>query len=218
MPAAYWNLVHIISDSCNSAWVDISIVINPILQMTTLRLREVTIPKVMILSGWRCCHNDSLLFTPISQQRTLRPREVHSPVGETFCCCGHEQHVWLLSRVRLFAIPQTVARQAPLSRGFSRQEYWSGLPCPPPGDPPFPGTELAALRSPASAGRFFTASTTGKPLHSPPWVSFCDCLMGSRKDALFALSVNTVFLIKFRSFVSFPNFSPFHLTRTESRK
>ena len=217
MPATYWNFVHIISDSCNSAWVDISIVINPILQMTTQRLREVAIPKVMILSSWRCCHNDSLLFTPISQQRTLRPREVTvlwarpSVVVVTSSMFG-------CSVVSDSAITRSVARQAPLSRGFSRQEYWSGLPCPPPGDPPDPGTELVALPSPASAGRFFTTSTTGKPLHSPPWVNFCGCLMDDRKDALFSLSVNTVFLIKFSSFVSFPNFSPFHLTRTESRK
>ena len=42
---------------------------------------------------------------------------------------------YLLSRVRLFATPWTVARQAPLSKGFSRQGNWSGLPFPPPGDP-----------------------------------------------------------------------------------
>ena len=47
--------------------------------------------------------------------------------------------VKLLSRVRLFATPWTVARQAPLSMGFSRQEYWSGLPFPSPGDLPNPG-------------------------------------------------------------------------------
>ena len=46
-----------------------------------------------------------------------------------------------LSRVRLSAAPWTVARQAPLSMGFSRQEDWSGLPCPPPGGPPDPGME-----------------------------------------------------------------------------
>ena len=46
-----------------------------------------------------------------------------------------------LSRVRLFATPRTVARQAPLSMGFSRQEYWSGLPFPSPGDLPNPGIE-----------------------------------------------------------------------------
>ena len=43
------------------------------------------------------------------------------------------------SRVRLFATPRTTARQAPPSMGFSRQEYWSGLPFPPPGDLPNPG-------------------------------------------------------------------------------
>ena len=47
--------------------------------------------------------------------------------------------VQLLSRVRLFATPWTVAYQAPLSMGFSRQEYWSGLPCPSPGDLPNQG-------------------------------------------------------------------------------
>ena len=56
--------------------------------------------------------------------------------------------VKLLSRVRLFPTPWTVAYQAPLSMGFSRQEYWSGLAFPPPGDLPDPGIELASLMSP----------------------------------------------------------------------
>ena len=47
----------------------------------------------------------------------------------------------LLSHIRLFAIPCTVAHQAPLSIQFSRQEHWSGLQCPPPGDLPDSGTE-----------------------------------------------------------------------------
>ena len=46
-----------------------------------------------------------------------------------------------LNHVRLFVTPWTVAHQAPLSMGFSRQEYWSGLPWPPPGDLPDPGIE-----------------------------------------------------------------------------
>ena len=54
--------------------------------------------------------------------------------------------------------PWTAARQAPLSMGFSRQEYWSGLPCPPPGDLPDSGTELTSLLSLALAGGFFTTS------------------------------------------------------------
>ena len=57
----------------------------------------------------------------------------------------------------------TVARQA-LSMGFSRQEYWSGLPFPPPGDLPDPGIEPA---SPALAGGFFTNEPPGKPTYWP---------------------------------------------------
>ena len=62
-----------------------------------------------------------------------------------------------------FATPWTVARQAPRSMGFSRQDYWSGLPCPPPGDLPKPGMEPTSLLSPALAGGFFTTSAPGKP-------------------------------------------------------
>ena len=58
------------------------------------------------------------------------------------------------------AIPWTVARQAPLSMGFSRQEYWSGLPFPPPGNLPDPGIEPRSLISPTLAGGFFTTSGT----------------------------------------------------------
>ena len=54
-----------------------------------------------------------------------------------------------LSRVQLFATLGTLACQAPLSMGFFRQEYWSGLSFPPPGDPPSPGIEPASPVSPA---------------------------------------------------------------------
>ena len=56
--------------------------------------------------------------------------------------------------------PWTVAHQAPLSMEFSRQEYWSGLPCPPPGDVPDPRIEPASITSLALAGRFITTSDT----------------------------------------------------------
>ena len=57
--------------------------------------------------------------------------------------CG--PHAWLLSHAGLFVTPWTVVRQAPLSVGFSRQECWSGLMCPPPGDLPDPGLNLHLL-------------------------------------------------------------------------
>ena len=64
------------------------------------------------------------------------------------------------SHVQLFATLWTMACQAPRSMGFSRQEYWSGLPCPPLGDLPDSGIESASLTSPALAGGVFTTSTT----------------------------------------------------------
>ena len=55
----------------------------------------------------------------------------------------------------------TIAHKALLSMGFYRQEYWSGLPLPPPGDLPNPGTEPA---SPVLTGRFFPTALPGKPM------------------------------------------------------
>ena len=66
-----------------------------------------------------------------------------------------------LSHVQLFVTPWTVACHAPLSMEFSRQECWSGLPFPPPGDLPEPGIKPS---SPALAGRFFTTEPPRKPI------------------------------------------------------
>ena len=66
------------------------------------------------------------------------------------------------SCVQLFVTLWTVARKSPLSMGFSRQEYWSGLWCPPPGDLPDPGIEPVSLRSPTLGGRVFIISATWK--------------------------------------------------------
>ena len=70
------------------------------------------------------------------------------------------------SYIRLFVTLWTIVHQVPPSMRFSRQEYWSGLPCPPPGDPPNPGIKPVSLMSPALAGRFFTTSTTWEAQHS----------------------------------------------------
>ena len=63
----------------------------------------------------------------------------------------------VLSLVQIFVTPWTVALQALLCMGFPRQEYWSGIPFPPPGDLPDPGMEPRSHASPALAGGFFTA-------------------------------------------------------------
>ena len=68
-----------------------------------------------------------------------------------------------LSHVRLFATPWTVAYQASLSMGFSRQEYWSGLPFPSPEDLPDPGIKPVSLMSRAQAGGFLPLVLPGKP-------------------------------------------------------
>ena len=68
------------------------------------------------------------------------------------------------SHVRLFVTLWTVAHQASLSMGFSRQAYWSGLPYPPPGDLPHPGIEPESLMSSALADGFFTTSAIWEAL------------------------------------------------------
>ena len=68
------------------------------------------------------------------------------------------------SRVRCYAILWTVAYQAPLSVGFSRKEYWSGLLYSSPGDLPDLGIELRSLKSPVLAGGFFTSTATWEAL------------------------------------------------------
>ena len=68
----------------------------------------------------------------------------------------------MLSHVQLSVIPWTVAHQAPLSMEFSRQEYWSGLPLPAPGDLPDPGIKRVSLVSPALTGGFFTTAPPGR--------------------------------------------------------
>ena len=69
-----------------------------------------------------------------------------------------------LSHVRLFATLWTVARQVPLSMGFSKQKYWSGLPCPPPGELPNLGIEPTSPVSPALQVDSLLLSHHGSPL------------------------------------------------------
>ena len=69
----------------------------------------------------------------------------------------------MLSHVQLFVTPCAVVCQVSLFMGFRRQEYWSGLPFPSPGDLPDPGIEPASPISPSLAGRFFTTVPLVKP-------------------------------------------------------
>ena len=97
-------------------------------------------------------------------------------------CCAS-----CFSRIRLFATLWTIDRQTSLSTGFSRQEYWSGLPRPPPGDLPDPGIKLACLLFPVLAGGFFTTSATWEAhfsvgcflivVMSECWCFLCRCYL-----------------------------------------
>ena len=77
------------------------------------------------------------------------------------CVCVHAKSF----QSCLCVILWTAACQAPLSMGSSRKEHWTGLPCPPPGDHPDPGTEPVSLTFPAMAGRFSTTNTAWETQH-----------------------------------------------------
>ena len=94
--------------------------------------------------------------------------------------CSACVYVKLLQSCPILCDPMTVAHQAPPSLGFSRQEYWSGLLCPPSGDLLTPRMEHASLVSFALAVGFFTTSATWEVLvqwNSPPAMSKYDCFI-----------------------------------------
>ena len=102
--------------------------------------------------------NNSYFAGPL--RCTIIPHLCHFSMNA--CVCVHEVTSIMSDS---FASPWTVAHQAPLFMGFSRQEYWSGLPCPSPGDPPDPETELTSLMSPALASGSLTTGATCKAQH-----------------------------------------------------
>ena len=85
------------------------------------------------------------------------------------------------------------ARQAPLSTGFSRQEYWRELPCIPPGELPNSGMEPASLVPPALTGRFFTPAPPRKPLSLYMYVHvsipICFRVLQRNSSVLFSLEM-----------------------------
>ena len=97
------------------------------------------------------------------------------------------------SHVRLFGTLWSLAHQTPLSMGFPRQEYWSGLPFPTPGDLPDPGIELESLSSPVLAGRFFTASLDDT-VQSHPDSVISDSHAPHQENTFNALPLSLVFL------------------------
>ena len=112
-----------------------------------LGLAAVAAEGVSVKSGWFDSEIQCFLIS------------VRTAVSHSICVCVHACSV-----VSDSVTPWTVACQALMSMGFSRQEYLSGLPFPSPGNLPQPGTEPMF---PALAGRFFTSEPPGKPLRWP---------------------------------------------------
>ena len=113
-----------------------------------------------------------------------------SPAPKAIRCWYVLSH---LSRIWLFATLWIVAHHAPLFTGFSKQEYWSGLLCLPPGALSDPGMELESLISPALAGRFFTTSANWEAQGSShqerkirvPWLRFEPKLLRPQSGPLY---------------------------------
>ena len=97
----------------------------------------------------------SLIYSP-NFQNCFQFFQQHPCLGPFTICCV----LSCFSPVWLFVTLWIVASQAPLSMGFSRQEYWSGFACPPPGDLLSPRIEPASLKSPALSDGFFTTCAT----------------------------------------------------------
>ena len=125
------------------------------------------------------------------------------------CVCVCERVcVCTLSHVQLFVTPWSVAHQAPLSVGFSRQEHWSGLPCSSPGDLPYPGIEPTSPLSPASMLRLGVSksmyllfkngvSVSYKPLipsYKPHWFS-CQSEERKREKQKFPSLVHVILFL-----------------------
>ena len=103
--------------------------------------------------------------------------------------------------VQFFATPWTVARQSPLSTGCSRQEYWSGLPGPSPGDLPDPEIEPSSLTSSALAGRFFNTSATREAPINNTAKAIWQCVGWEPRLTLLSLGTNRIYKYVPRTFV-----------------
>ena len=110
-----------------------------------LRLCVKEITSQNLLHG----RGNSILYGGLNGKEMQKRGGLYVHVADSLCrtveteCSRATMRACVLSHDPLFATPWTVARQAPLSVGFSRQEYWSGSPCPPPGGLPDPGIEPA---------------------------------------------------------------------------
>ena len=123
---------------------------------------------LLTLSGSRFLSKPSIKFHPNLKDKTKKNEQYYSSVSFLWRFSGHLiqwcVHAQLLSCVWLFVSSWTVAHQATLSMEFSKQEYSSRLPCPPPGDLPDPGIEPASSVSPVLQADPLPLSHQGSPI------------------------------------------------------
>ena len=143
---------------------------------TSFLLRKGKSQECSLECWWGWTQGCTLTFLYLSHQShkfSMKTREYRKggedcfPLQRRACMFSYQERFKTIHRLidcsvvsDSFATPWTVTCQAPLSVEFSRQEYWSGLPCSTLGDLPDPGIKPAYLVSPASAGVFFTTSDT----------------------------------------------------------
>ena len=124
------------------------------------RQKMVTLGWAKHIDSWLIGTRKLTLLLPPPQPARGKPHTIRTHMLNCFSC------VWL------FATPWKVTCQALLAMGFSRQEYWNGLPCPSPGDLPYPGIETKSLVSPALAEGFFTTTATWETIPCTPLHKF----------------------------------------------
>ena len=112
--------------------------------------------------------------TGVAESDTTERLNHHQPPGDSDTSgCAPRYSIMSTPFVTPWTVTWTVAHQTPMSMGFPRQEYWSGLPCPPPGDLPNSRTEPSSPVAPVLAGRFLTTAPRRKPQTPEPGLINC---------------------------------------------
>ena len=139
---------------------------------------------------------ESIIFSGVCKNSTF-----FRVMCSVLCCAVLISH---FSRVWPFTMLCTVALQVPLSVGFSRQEYWSGLLCPPPGDLPHPGMEPRSLMSPALAGRFFTIRATWEAQGNGQYLHYYESIVSLMSQIVYWFFFKLHYFLGFVTSLFFP--------------
>ena len=139
----------------------------PRLRTLVSHCRTLCLPSQQLFLHWQWGEMSPGRWNDSSQESVSRRETLRcSPETITILLISYACVLSCFSCVQLFVTSWTIAHQAPLSVGFSRQEYWGGLSCPPPGNLPDLGIKPESFTCPALAGGLLTTSTTWETLIS----------------------------------------------------